>query len=756
MLGRRKIALFSLLFVIIIYIGTNFGLLGKTDEIWPPGSRIRVRGQIYSKEIKNDKSVYYLSCSNNTSLIFSMDSHEIPLFARVSVTGNIEYFQGPRNEGGFDAKAYYNSLGIVGKILNPKIESIEASPIIKKDIMYAMSNRMMDAYQKNLPGEEAGFLSSVTIGKKSLLDGQLKDLFNRVGVAHILAVSGLHVGFVCMGFYRFLRKKGRSFAISGALSSIVAIFYCIFTGGSISSMRAVGMFLIYILAQITGHKYDMLTGLALVADLLLIDNMSYINNASFRFSFWAILVIVFYARPLSGQMRQVLTNIRHDKIRIRGLDYGYNKNLFERIKEYIFTSLIFSLSVTVGMLPLVGQIFNQSPTVSIFVNLIILPLMPLLLALGLIGGIAYMIFPPIGHVLLLLCHYIIYFFELIADFFNSFPGANIITGRHSVFTIVLYYVLLSFIIYGLEDLLKGLSIKITFNKLFMTKTLLIIGLSFMILVPKRLDFEVDFLDVGQGDGIFISGGDGTNYFIDGGSTSNESLGKYTLMPFFKYKGISSIDYWFISHPDTDHVSGLIDMLNMGFEIDNIVISQRFKGLRNENLDIIYGLAEANKCKIIYMKRGDICGSKNIRFEAVFPGEKEIADDLNSLSLSLVMEYKNEGIFPWQEDERLRAFFGGDIGISQEEAIADSKSFHDIDLLKVSHHGSKFSSSEKFLKSGGFKLGVISVEDHSIYGHPAKETLGRLDEAAIPYLCTKDRGQIKIIMDKGTMEAKSIL
>ena len=105
----------------------------------------------------------------------------------------------------------------------------------------------------------------------------------------------------------------------------------------------------------------------------------------------------------------------------------------------------------------------------------------------------------------------------------------------------------------------------------MIATVCICGLC--IFWPKAKDFEITFLDVGQGDGIYISAGDGTTYFIDGGSSNVNEVGRNRILPFLKAKGIQSIDYWFVSHMDKDHVSGLYEVLENGYTVENIVLSE---------------------------------------------------------------------------------------------------------------------------------------------------------------------------------------
>ncbi len=583
-------------------------------------------------------------------------------------------------------------------------------------------------FEDNLPGEESGFLSSIVIGNKGNLLGDLKDLFTLVGVAHILAVSGLHVSVICMAFYKFLRKLSFSFLASGILAGTVAICYGLLTGGSISSIRSIGMFLISLLADILGEAYDAMTALSFMAMLLLLDNPLYVTNGSFIFTFSAILVIYFVALPISRRYI-VFTNQRQRSIKSEeGFGKEIKKPIWRRIEEYFVSSLIFSLCIYVGMLPIVTNMYYQTPVLSIFLNLFILPLMPVLLGLGLVAGIIGLFYMPLAAALLSICHFFIYLFELIASLFSKVPFSNVIVGHRSLAWITVYYLVLLILIHIVH-----------FKKLLWVIVAITVTCTTWFM-PLHHSFEIDVLDVGQGDGIFIDSGDGVTFFIDGGSTSSDAVGKYTLLPFLKYKGVSSIDYWFVSHTDLDHVSGLIELLESGYEIRNIVLSAEIP--TTETLDHILYLANGNNTDVIYMKQGDSCGTNHLRLKCIYPGPGDASEDINALSLSLLLEYdKNKDGTP-----EFTGFFGGDLGADQERQIASSGLIGRVNLLKVSHHGSRFSSDSEFLESLSPDIAVISCAKKNMYGHPSDEAIQRLEAETNNIYYTMNSGRIRFSND----------
>ena len=767
---RRKLCLISLVYIFIIafsvYGPLDFiGAYTKADTVLSviaDGDRLDVNGNIIRKEIKKDSTIYYvkdatINCEKGTltniSIIFKFDSDKIPNKSKVNIAGTAKLFRRPRNEGGFDERSYYNSLGYYLMVDGADVKEVKAGRIISLDLLYKLNKNVMSVYSRSLPGEEAGFLGSVCLGNKSDLDSQLKLLFQLVGIAHIMAVSGLHISVVCMSFYRFLRARGISFLTSGIIAGVIAVMYGLLTGGSISSVRAIGMFLIYILADILGECYDSLTALAVMADLLLLENPLYLTNASFVFSFGAILVIVHLVTPLNKMYTSFCSRKRRLRISDNGFDYNEKEPVFIRFKQWLGSSIIFSFSITVSMLPLVTYFYYEAPLYSVILNTLILPLMPVLLLVGLVGGFVGLLVFPVGQGVLMLTHLIIYLYEMIATLFAELPAANAVVGRHSIGAVIIYYIVLILIcnMFKLGKYIKEIysNLKEESNPRILLSTakrqLVVVMVLFFVagmiwLIPEKQGFEVDILDVGQGDGIYISSGDGARFFIDGGSTSSDAVGKYTLLPFLKFKGAGHIDYWFLSHMDLDHVSGVLELLSTGYRIDNIVLSSEIPS--GDTLNQLIALAQANGTNIVYMSQGDICVTKHLSFKCLYPFDGITSDDINALSLSLLMEYDKD----CDGECDYSGFFGGDIGAEQEKGIVVSGQVGHVDLLKVSHHGSKYSSNEQFLSVLSPDVAVISCAKRNRYGHPSAEAIERLEAAAGKVYYTMNSGRIKVTTD----------
>jgi len=823
--GRRlcKISLIVFLVVALSAFGSwdFLGVNAKAElakQFLLDGVQVQATGQIYHKEIKNDSVVYYVKNATisfdggrlyKTSFLFKYNSDKIPNYSKVNITGSVSKFDVARNPGSFSESSYYNSLGLCFDLTDVKLINASGNLLVWQDFMYRINDNILQVFKSCLPGEEAGFLASITLGNKSNLLGELKDLFQYVGLAHVLAVSGLHVSVICMALYRLLRKRGVRYLGSGIGAGIVAIGYGFLTGGSISSIRAIGMFLVFLLAEVLGRPYDSLTALAFMADILIISHPCYIKNGSFIFSFGAILGINFIVLPITRQF-DFMKRTRQKLLKSNeGFGKKIKKPIWLRLLEWLASSFIFSFGMYVAMLPMVTQMYYETPILSTFLNIFVLPLMPFLLILGLMGGVLGLVFLPLGRIILFPCHLIIYLYELLSAGFEKFPMGRVIVGHRSIVLCLFYYLMIVLIVYWdqIKSSLKRLGININLcnigsvgkknfygendgsnshvnnycnqefefdmtklagniyelnpyrkmamaRKFIVVRLVLFLGVAVIWLLPHGQQFEIDILDVGQGDSIYISSGDGVSFFIDGGSTTSLEVGKYTILPFLKYKGITHIDYWFLSHMDMDHVAGIIHLLQEGYRIDNIVLSAQIPS--GDTLSRILELASNNGTNVIYMNPGDLIGTKHIGFTCLFPYSGYSCDDINGLSLSLLMEYDRD----CDGARDYSAFFGGDLGAEQEKAIASlygnadlekrpdgiaSVKLSHVDLLKVSHHGSKYSSDAFFLDILSPRLAVISCAKRNMYGHPSAEAVDRLQSSGATIYYTMEGGCVRITL-----------
>lgn len=268
---------------------------------------------------------------------------------------------------------------------------------------------------------------------------------------------------------------------------------------------------------------------------------------------------------------------------------------------------------------------------------------------------------------------------------------------------------------------------------------------FILCFHVRPACKISMIDVGQGDGILIEAG-GSNILIDGGSTSNSKVGKYSIIPYLKYEGIGTIDIAVVTHEDTDHISGLLeimeDMEKGGIRIKNLILPGIADAIKGENYEKLELRAKDLRIPITYITTGKRFETANgeISFTCLNPDAETKYDGANAYSTVLYMKY---GPFS--------ALFTGDVeGIGQEKLVDIIKSpggaYENLTLLKVAHHGSEYTTDDEFLQLLKPKYAFISCGEGNSYGHPHMALLERLEECGATVFRTDESGEISAEFD----------
>ncbi len=657
----------------------------------------------------------------NNIVVYSSSTH-FSVGEIHKITGQLNRFQNVRNEGNFDSEVYNHSIKQDFSIWAEEEDFVYLGfrENLLRDFLLVLKEKLSKVYDTHLETKAAGFYVGMILGNKEGLEEETKDLFTLGGISHILAISGLHVSIIGRGFYNFLRKFRLGFLGAGLWAALLLLAYCNMVGNGMSAVRAVGMMLIMFLGQVLGRSYDMLNALGGMILVLLWDNPFLLEYSGFWLSVTALIGV--------GVVGKVLW---------------------------------MPLATALATLPILSFSYYEIPLYSPLVNFIVLPVLTPIFCLALIGGLVGLFFPELANFILIPCQWLLYFYEGVCTVAKSLPGASIITGKPSMAMMVIYYVVLGvgcFVLGVLkkkgkaETSVKGENqagavnrnrIARIFVKEDRVRTAkgihvhrmnvvcsicLCMGCLFLMAYPKQQPFEVSFLDVGQGDGIYFSDGKGVTCFIDGGSTSEEMVGEYRILPFLKSRGIREIDYWFISHADADHISGLIEVLEDGYAIEYLVVSAFAP--KDNPLENLLSLAESQGTEIVYMKAGERIVSKEMEITCLYPWT-EVTDKNDG---SLVLEVETSG---------LKMLFAGDISSEVEKLLLEKRNLSPVDIYKVSHHGSKYSNSIEFLECLQPKLAVVSCGKKNLYGHPALECIERLKAVGCEVRYTMEEGQVKV-------------
>lgn len=636
------------------------------------------------------------------------------------------------NDGGYDEKQSYYEKGIAGKFLSPKMKHIKAPRHLAWwGRILATLNHIVQCYQTAfqnvLSPNDVGILEAMCLGRKEHLTREQKNLFQNAGISHILAISGVHISILGMFIFRRIRKFRISVGAACVLAILLSMLFAVSTGSGTSALRAVVMFGVFLGSIFWGKSYDGLCSLSFAGMLLLLAEPNCITGASFQYSFFAVAGIF-------GVQELI-------------------RSKYERLHP-VFSSLLVSLAAWLATLPLTAWYQYRITTYSMLLNLFVLPLASPILVGGLFGGGIKVLAGVLagiqagtlnillralvgicsftGDSLLKLAELCIQLLRDLAKGYGKIPGGSLLVGKPHWGICVAFYLAL-FILY----------IVAKNRKTFLYIAEIIPLIMIVVLGNQVYENKVVFLDVGQGDGIYLESADGRSYFIDGGSSSENLVGEYTIQPFLEYHARGSIDVWFVSHCDSDHISGLMELMESGYPIGRIVFVSDV--VAEENYNSIIELAKSLKIPVSYMRGGDYHKTEQIRFISLRGGERESGssgEDPNDHCLVLLTEFPSGG---------QTFLFAGDSAIEAEEDflpfLQKQLAGRPLFLMKADHHGSKNSNGEALLQVAQPKVTVISCSSTNLYGHPHRETLERFGGSGAEVWRTDQLGAIEVVMEE---------
>ena len=827
-------------------------------------------------------------------------------------------------------RAYSAGKGIGGRVRKAQILVAEEDYSFLREKLFAFRRRLHDRLAKVFPEKEASVMQTLLLGEKEELDAEVKALYQRNGIAHILSISGLHITLLGMGCYRLLKRLGAPVRVAAAGGAMALLLYGMMVGMSVSASRAIGMYLLQMLGIFVGRTYDMLTGVGLLAALLVLQQPERLGDVSFLMSFGAVLGICLLTPVFAGDGREDNAGVETASGVVAGLltvtdilgDSAYERNkyregwrkvVYERLWRMVSalkSGFAASAGVILFTLPIQLWFFYEIPVYSVLLNLLVLPFMSVVMA----GGILSLI-PGLGIAGTVDC-LILWWYEWICERFGELPGAVWCVGRPAKWQMIVYYSGLFVLIIGrnyaekwkrqrlyvayvaennhgdghrtererqrretrgVDDSGRGRKREsnrkkmqhsdryseicptrwrhvlanfwytwqgvMTYRNGVMCR---IVAAMILVLIVGLLTGNFDrgsrvtFLDVGQGDGIVVETGQGA-YLFDCGSTSRRKIGEYVLKPYLKSRGIQSLRGVFVSHPDEDHMNGILELLENGGEW-GITVEQMFlpaitEAERREAFEKLLVAAEYAGVPVSYIKCGDEIRDSRLRLRCLHPEENTTLADANAYSECFYVEvfakavkwgaaegmeasgeggraasevYGENGSFAvgvtgertGHGDTGERKNFGvgagklsilltgdvegeGEQQLTQElqtlKTLQEAKTLRvaqesqalqnawklqepqepreqqelwesrrqggfKVDILKVAHHGSGYSTSSEFLAAAGPAAAIISCGRNNSYGHPHAATLQRLEDAKVPWYLTTDYGALTVTVD----------
>ena len=696
----------------------------------------------------------------------------------VEIKGKMEAIEGPGNPGEFDFRRYYRSKGTACRMFGEQIKIIDGEYIPYQTFLMKFRAGCGKILDRVCPAQDSAVFKAVLLGDTSGMEPEVRSMYQRHGISHLLAVSGQHLAIIGGGIYLIMRRLGLGYSRAGILGAVMVISYGIMTGSSGSAIRAVIMIMCLWLAASRGRSYDTLSALGLAAVILLWKAPYLLYASGFQLSFGAVFAI-------------------------GGLG-GWLKSGFKTDKGWKNTILM-SLCVQIVITPVVLYHYYQHPLYGIFMNLLVIPLIAVLMYSGILGIVLGSFWLKGGTAAVGAGHYVLCFYEWLCRQVEHLPGYCLVMGRPSWIQIILYGAGMAGTLYWLrrlrfeemgdgledegEDGVKGGvksgvkdgvksdgkdgvkggmkggvkdGIKDTINdsnsgkgiggicryhlsRFPIAVTACLYGLLFLTLLPvPEKGLKVIMLDVGQGDGIVMRT-EAFTILVDGGSSSDKNLGEKTLEPCLKSMGIDTIDFAVVSHGDSDHISGLLYLMEHSEDIAvrNLILPMPGRG--QEIYDELEQAAEDSGGKVFYMAPTDRIQAGGLNLTCLYAGGGLLpSDDRNAHSLVLCADYKG-----------FHMLFTGDMGteqekgllkLAEEEGSLQQEHLSHVQVLKMAHHGSDTSSGEGFLDFLDPDLALVSYGRGNSYGHPSPDVMERMKKRRIPVMETGYGGAVILRTD----------
>ncbi len=589
------------------------------------------------------------------------------------------------NEGEFDYAKYLANMNIFTLSFAKDMERLDIEPsFCNKGLRYLdkIREKIILEHKKHLSADNVEILGGVVFGSEAIKPSpELKDIFINSGLYHLLAASGMNVAFI-FGIWFFILIKLRVpynfIIVSGGL---VVLFYALMTGLPPSVTRATWMLELGLLGKLIDRKADNSVILLFVCAILLVYNPMLINDIGFQLSFMVTFGLLTCSTPIMEKL----------------------KFIPQKISGWFVIPFVAQLFA----IPIQIYYFQTISLYSILANMLVIPFMAVISFCGFVSSILALI-PKFGTYFCMILDKInlpfLTFLHFVAEQFSLIPNNIAQVAKLNYIEIILYYLLIFIFIHLLKNNFKDMRVNIF-------AVIILISLSSSIAL-KSLgnDLTFTFLNVGEADSIFIKTPNDKKILVDTGKVYGKTKNSATsvIIPYLKVLGINSIDVMLLTHPDTDHIGGSVDILE-NIKVDKVItngeVAHNKSYIALENY-----LKTHNVPSVIINDVTDISPDKDISIVALKP-EDTNKKSQNDTSIILIFKYKD-----------FDAILMGDNEANSYNMLKENLSpSGEIELFKIGHHGSSNAINQKMADFISPSVTIISVGQNA-YGHPHPNVL----------------------------------
>lgn len=645
----------------------------------------------------------------------------LPLTGRVWCQGELLPLNTLRNPGGFDGERWNYLQGLGGRLRKARVEVVNTEASLS-DRLAVINLHLRERILSVASGEAGALLCGMLLGGSTGLSDEVREAFADNGLAHLLSVSGTHFALLA-GFLLLLLRPLPTKARKACVFLLLCV-YAVLCSMKPPIMRALCMSVVLLFGGSGGARGNLL---CLVALVLLCFSPAWLLDVGFQLSFGAVAGLIWF--------------------------YPKLKNCFCNYLPVVFgEAMALTLAAQLAIVPLLVHYFHQLPLISLVSNILLMPVLELATLLTMLGvaldfvlpvlevtniltmlGISLDFVVPVGERFIVISAWLVEQVLVQAEFLASLPFSTLVVGSLPLWCAVFYY-------FGLCLWADVPCLQFLCNR----ERRVMLALSMVVLLGTLIwkqfapvPFTAYFLDVGQGDCTVVVTPTRKVIVIDTGGLKNFNTGSRVLVPFLRSLGKSKVDVLLLSHGDFDHAGGA-GALARNMEIEHIILPAT--GDLSESEEAL--LRNVNERTVERASVGREYGFDDVVLK--------ILDVPCSGNISVTGGNKASTVASVKFGKH-SLLFTGDINSGRDRYL---RSVGECDVLKVAHHGSKYSSSLKFLQEVKPKLAVISVGGGNSYGHPHQETLQRLASVGSKVLRTDELGAIKLVFDDAGIKCYS--
>lgn len=538
------------------------------------------------------------------------------------------------------------------------------------------------SFERFLPKENAAFMRALVLGDRSGFTDELKSDFSASGVYHVVAVSGMHISILIMFVTYLLRYVTKRRKIRNILAIVCIIFYLAAIGAAPSAMRAGIIGMLALFSCVISRRADFATSFALSAAVLLAFNPYLIFNAGFLLSYSAVIGICVFSEGI-GRLTAFLPGMFRDIVTM-------------------------SLSAEAATLPIRISYFNTVNIYGIVSNILVIPFIEILYALGLVSVLIPPLFYVTAPIINILSESVLLSIHAVA----SLPMSAEAVGKPSFYTLTA----ITAALFGLYRLLKC-------RKAVIYPVLCAVLILTAVLPYGGKSASVNFLNVSQGDSVLVTDSAGKYYMTDTGKDNGSALNN------LRAYAVRELEILFVSHIDDDH-SGAAKKILRAVKVKMLILP--YVKEYNKDVAVLRNTALASGTNVKYAYKGEKFKIGGGSFGILSPSKTTfVKNDTNENCLVMKLSLYGKTFL-----------LMGDAGFSCENTLEDVK----CDVIKIGHHGSRYSTGDELLDRAKPKYAVLSYGRNN-FGHPSDEVISKLDNRKIKTYHTYKDGNIKFKISK---------